>query len=160
MTRDELLKQLAENRKQFEALIESVPAEARIKPGACGEWSLKDVLVHISRWESEIVSVLFQAAQGSVPQSEVFNPDYLKVNEIWYQESKDRDLERALDDFHAVRNQLLRRLKDLPEQYLTDPSKYAWMKGHALIGLVKDIALEHEAEHLRELQSWQATLSA
>lgn len=160
MTRDELLKQLAENRRQFEDLIESIPADARVRPGACGEWSLKDVLVHLSRWESEIVSVLYQAAQGAVPQSEVFNPEYLKVNDLWYQESKDRELERVLDDFHAVRSQLLRRLKDLPEQHLTDPARYPWMKGHALLGLVKDVVLEHEAEHLSELKSWQATLSA
>jgi hypothetical protein len=160
MTRDELLKQLAENRKQLSDLIEGVPAEELVKPGAYGEWSVKDVLVHISHWESEVIIVLFQAAQGAKPESEVFNPEYLKVNEVWYQENKDRELDRVLDDFHAVRNQLLRRLKTYPEKDLTDSSRYSWMKGQALLTLVKEIVLDHEAEHLQGLQPWRASLAA
>ncbi|MRR31352.1 ClbS/DfsB family four-helix bundle protein, partial [bacterium] len=92
--------------------------------------------------------------------SEVFNPEFLKVNEIWYQEAKDRPLERVLDDFQAVRAQLVRRLKDFPEIPLITPGHYPWMKSHALILLVKDIVLDHEEEHLAGLKTWRATLSA
>lgn len=159
MTKEELLKLLESNRAELNAIMEGVPSEELIKPGAYGQWSVKDVLVHISRWESEIIKVLFQAAQGAKPQSEVFNPEFLKVNEVWYQEAKDRPLERVLDDFHAVRAQLVRRLKDYPEKPLTTPGHYPWMKSHALILLVKDIVLDHEEEHLAGLKTWRATLS-
>ena len=115
MTRDELLQHMEQNRTELNALLEGVPANALTRPGACGDWSVKDVLVHISRWEAEVIKVLFQAQQGGKPQSEVFNPEYLKVNDLWHQEAKDRPLERVLEDFSAVRMQLVRRLKDFPE---------------------------------------------
>lgn len=158
MTKAELLEQMAENRAQLNALLDGVPQDELIKPGACGEWSVKDVLEHISRWESELIQVLFQAAQGAEPHSEVFNPEYLKVNEAWYQESKDRPLERVLDDFQAVRKQLVKRVTSFPDPQLTAPDAYPWMKNHALIGLLKEIALEHEVEHLEGLRVWRATL--
>lgn len=160
MTKEELLKLLESNRAELNALIDDVPLEELVKPGAYGQWSVKDVLVHISRWESEIIKVLFQAAQGVKPQSEVFNPEFLKVNEVWYQEAKDRPLERVLDDFHAVRAQLVRRLKDFPENPLITPGNYPWMKSHALILLVKDIVLDHEEEHIAGLKTWRASISA
>lgn len=160
MTRDELLKLLENNRAELNALLKDVPEDALVKPGAYGEWSVKDVMVHISRWESEIIKVLFQAAQGAKPQSEVFNPEYLKVNDAWYLEAKDRPLDRVQDDFQAVRAQLVRRLKDFPEKSLVTPGFYPWMKNHALIMLVKDIVLDHEAEHLAGLKTWRASLPA
>lgn len=159
MTRDELLQHMEQNRTELNALLEGVPADALTRPGACGDWSVKDVLVHISRWEAEVIKVLFQAQQGGKPQSEVFNSEYLKVNDLWYQEAKDRPLEHVLEDFSAVRMQLVRRLKDFPEKALTKPGNYPWMK-HALIVLVQDIALDHEQEHLEGLKIWRASLSA
>lgn len=160
MTKDELLKQLAENRAQLNALLDDASAEELASPGACGEWSAKDVLVHISRWESELIRVLFQAAQGATPESEVFNPEYLKVNEAWYQESKDRPLELVLNDFQSVRKQLVRRITEYPEELLTSPAQYSWMQNHALISLLKDIALDHELEHLNGLKTWRAALAS
>ena len=159
MTRDELLQQLEHTRNELNALLEGVPADALIRPGAYGNWSVKDVLVHISRWEAEIIKVLFQAQQGGKPQSEIFNPEYLKVNDLWHQEAKDRPLERVLEDFSSVHTQLVRRLKDFPEKALITPGNYPWMK-HALIDLVKDIAVDHEQEHLEGLKVLLASLSA
>ncbi len=158
MTKDELLKQLAENRAQLNALIQDVSEEALTQPGAYGEWSVKDVLEHISRWESELIQVLFQAAQGAEPESEVFNPEYLKVNEVWYQESKDRPLDRVQADFQAVRKQLIKRLTTFPDPQLTTLGVYPWMKKQALIDLIKNIALDHEVEHLEGLKPWRAAL--
>jgi len=158
MNKDELLTQLDHNRAELNALLEGIPAERLIQPGAYGEWSVKDVLVHISRWEAEVIKVLFQAQQGSKPQSEIFNPEYLKVNDLWYQETKERPLELVMDDFSAVRIQLVRRLKEYPEKALTTPGFYPWMK-NALINLVKDIALDHEQEHLEGLKRWHESLA-
>lgn len=160
MTKDELLRQLAENRAQWNALIESLSTEELIRPDACGYWSVKDVLVHISRWEAEAIKALFQADQNATPDCEYFNADYLKVNEVWYQESKDRELERVLADYHAVRKQLVQRLTAFPEPELTDPARYPWMNHHGLIVLVKEIALDHEVDHLQGLKSWRTALSA
>ena len=159
MTKDELLQLMSENRKQLNVLLDGVQPEDMIKPGAYGVWSVKDVLVHISRWESEMIKVLFQAGQEGKPQSDIFNPEFLKVNEVWYQESKDRELERVQDDFVSVRKQLVRRIEEFPEQSLTDPARYPWMKNHALIGLVKEIVFDHEEEHLEGLKAWHAALA-
>ena len=42
-----------------------------IQPGVVGQWSLKDILVHLTLWEAELVTLLFQARQGQKPSHEI-----------------------------------------------------------------------------------------
>lgn len=156
MERQELLDALNHTRAELEKAISGLSAAQMTQPGAAGEWSVKDILLHLCLWEAEMVKTLYLAAQDQKkPATEIFNPEYLKVNDRWYAENKDRPLEQVLNDLRAVRPQLLRRLAELSDDQLCKPAYYAWMGKHALSNLVKDICIEHEQEHIEQIQSWR-----
>ena len=159
MTRNDLTELLSRTRAGMEQAIAGLTDAQMTQPGPAGEWSIKDILLHLSLWEAEMVKTLYQAAHEQKPSTEIFNPEYLKVNDRWYAENKDRPLNFVLQDFRAVRLQLLRRLADLNDDQLLKPGYYAWMDKNALAGLVEDICVGHEQEHIEQILAWRKTIT-
>ncbi|HLJ81222.1 MAG TPA: maleylpyruvate isomerase N-terminal domain-containing protein, partial [Ktedonobacterales bacterium] len=63
MSKSVLLEKLDAARTQWDALIAEVP-EARItRPGAAGDWSVKDVLAHVAvyeRWTADQLNAMMR----------------------------------------------------------------------------------------------------
>jgi hypothetical protein len=56
MTKSEILTALNEGRERFLEAIEDLTPDKMKETGVVGEWSVKDILVHLTRWEAELVS--------------------------------------------------------------------------------------------------------
>ena len=64
MDRRKLLERLD---REWQAVLQSfqdVPDEAMLEPGVVGEWSMKDLLGHITTWEDEAIKALDVMMQG------------------------------------------------------------------------------------------------
>jgi hypothetical protein len=153
--KNEVLEALEREREGFLDLIDGLPEQDMQQPGVAGDWSIKDILVHLCRWEAELVKLLWQAHQGQVPTTvQVGGLDVETVNARWYRESRDRPLERALEDFHTVRNQTLRRVESFSEKDLNDARRYPWLDGKPLWEWIEADSFGHEAEHAAEIRLW------
>ena len=73
MNKRELLDELESSRERFLELIDDLADDAFEEPGVNGAWSLKDVLAHLTRWEAELVKLLWQVSQGQAPTSAHFS---------------------------------------------------------------------------------------
>jgi hypothetical protein len=156
MNKEAILKELELSREDFLDAIEGLSEEMLLQPGVVGEWSIKDILIHLTRWEAELVKLLWQAKQGKSPSTAHFSKvDVDKMNASWYQESLPRSLEMALEDFHGVRNQTIRRAEDFSDKELTDPKKYPWLKNAPLWQWIAGDSFEHEAEHAAQIRAWR-----
>jgi hypothetical protein len=155
MTKNELILLLETERSKFDDLLDQIPDPQMALPGTIGEWSVKDTLAHLSRWEAELIKFLFQV-RGLVerPDSLLFATDEDKINAAWQKESQDRELEMVEDDFDAVRRQVIRQLKNFTDKDLLDPKRFPWMDGKPLAELVKDVCVGHEAEHRQMVETW------
>lgn len=155
MEKNELLKALEDSREQFMTLIEDLADEDMQIPGVVGEWSIKDILIHISRWEAELVKLLWQVQQNQKPSSLLLNNVNVdEINDRWYQESQSRPLGRVLDDFESVRLQTMLRVEDFSDQELTDQKRYPWMHGDPLWKWIAADSYEHDAEHAEDIRIW------
>ncbi len=156
MNKVELITALTQSREKFLEALEGLSEEAMLEPGVVGEWSVKDVLAHISRWEAELVKLLWQARQGVKPTTQLNSqePDE-EINARWQQEDRSRPLERILQDFHGVRNQTIRRLEAFTEQELNDPQRFPWLEGKPLWRWVAGDSFKHEIEHLEQIITWR-----
>lgn len=156
MNKKELLVALEEQREAFMDVIENLSEEQLTTPGVAGKWSVKDILSHISRWEAELVTSLWQISQGQKPGTVLFNMKGTvdDVNRAWYEQTAGRELTRVLDDFHAVRNQTILRLEDFSDNDLTNPKRYPYMEGTPLWQYIENNSFGHEAEHLPDIQGW------
>lgn len=137
--------------------IEELPDEALLEPGVMGEWSVADILAHITAWESEMVTGLMRIKQGKKPTKmlEAFQ-DVDGYNARRYEENKGRDIERIFDDLQGVRVQLEQWLEEFSEKELTDPQRYDWSAALPLAHIIKENSYGHDAEHLPDIERFAA----
>jgi len=157
MTKDEILDALEDGREKFLDAIDGLTDEAMQEPGVCRDWSLKDLLSHITRWEAELVKMLWETSQGEQPTTAQFGKISVdELNAAWQDESAARPLEQVMDDYIAVRKQTSRRVNAFSDEELNDPKRYPWLKGQALWERVSIDSFGHEEEHLLQVQEWRA----
>jgi hypothetical protein len=156
MNKRELLNELESSRETFLELIDDLSDEDFEEPSVNREWSLKDVLAHLTRWEAELVKLLWQASQGQVPSSAHFSRVSVDtLNGKWYAEMRARGLDLILEDFHTVRTQTTRRLEDFSDQELSDPNRYRWLGKKPLWAWIAADSFEHESEHAQQVKAWK-----
>lgn len=157
MTKDEILDALEDEREKFLDAIDGLSEEAMLEPGVVGEWSIKDILCHLSMWEAEMVKILWQTAQDEKPATAHFTQTNVDItNAAWQQNAQDRPLERVLADFQAVRKQTARRVEAFEDEELEDPQRAPWQKGVPLWQWIASDSFEHEAEHAAQISAWRA----
>jgi hypothetical protein len=152
MEKDKLISALENGRAEFLECIQDLSNDVLEIPGVIDNWSVKDILVHLTRWEAEIIKLVWQVGKGIPPTTAHFVQSSVdETNERWYQESRSRLLKVVLDDFLGVRNQTIRRVKDLSQVELTDHL----LSGKPLWEWIANDSFGHEAEHMAQIKSWQ-----
>jgi uncharacterized damage-inducible protein DinB len=161
MNAAEILDSLDESRERLLVALESLPDEAFYAPGAVGDWTLADLLVHLTAWESEMVTGLMHINQGKRPDKLLAAFDDVDgYNLRTFQANQGRELDRIFDDLQRVRLHLEQWLEEFSDRDLTDPQRFPWSKGFSLAHLIKENSFGHEQEHLPEIDAfvarWQA----
>lgn len=154
MHKAEIINELKAARAELLAALDGLEPGAMLRAGAVGIWSVKDVLAHLTAWQSELVTAL-NKAQGRGTPNIVKIDDVDEWNAQQYQVNASRPLEVVWSDFEAVHNMLVTMLEDYNERHLTDGRRFNWMEGEPLSYLVQDIATWHEQEHAAEIREWR-----
>lgn len=156
MEKKELLEALEDERQEMVELLEDLPDEALQTPGVIGDWTIKDILNHLTFWEGQVVTLLYQARQGMPrPSTAHFGKETVDaLNARWYATGLERPLETVWQDWLGVRKQLIRRVAEMTEQDLNDPDRYRWLQGKPLYEWVLNDSIEHEAEHADQIREW------
>ena len=137
MTKDEILDALEDGRERFLDDIAGLSENTLIEPGVIGDWSVKDILAHISAWEAELVKLLWQVSQERIPASLLVEDVSVDdLNAAWQAETHKRPLERVLGDFAGVRKQTSRRVEAFSDADFNDAGRFAWLKGEPLDDII------------------------
>lgn len=155
MSKREVIEELKAARASLLDAIAGLPDEALLRVGAVGVWSVKDVLAHLTAWESELVTALSKLDAKRAPAI-LDIEDIDDWNAEQYRISAPRPLAAVLEDFAGVHKHLLRAVEDLDERTLTDNRRFPWMEGEPLSYLVAENATWHEQEHADEIRAWRA----
>ena len=155
MNRDELLEQLENSRIQLLELLELIPDDSLVEPGTMGEWSIADILVHLTAWESELVTFLMQLDQGKKPEKWLNALKNIEAYNIQrHRDTQGRDLDRIFDDFHGVRIHLEQWLEEFSDLQLNDPDIYEWTRGRPLWLIIEECSFGHETEHIENIKAF------
>jgi len=158
MNKPTLLSSLDSSRQQLLAAIDGLSDDELTQPGVMDDWSVKDLLSHLTAWEAEGVKLLTQARAGKRPAFlDLGNTDTL--NAKWYKETKKRPLDRVLADFESVRKQTVKQVEAWSDKELSDPNLFKWLDGNPLWKWIADETFEHEAEHIEQIKQWRENLS-
>jgi len=153
----QLLDGLRDEEAGWEALLQDIGEDHMTQPGVAGEWSIKDIVAHLTGWRRRTVA-RFQAALRHEPPPPPLWPSHLQTDDeinAWiYAASRDLPLADVLRDSREVFEQLVETLGAFPAADLLDPARFPWLEsgdlpltGAALFGHF------HE-EHEPDMRAW------
>lgn len=155
MSKSQLLSELQNEQAAWEALLGAIGEEHMTEPGVAGEWSIKDIVAHITGWRRRTVA-RFQAAQQHQPALEPPWPPHMQTDDeinVWmYASSRERPLAAILQEDRAVFQQLVDALSAFPEAELMDTHRFAWLEGYPLSGAL--FFGHFHDEHEQDMRAW------
>jgi uncharacterized damage-inducible protein DinB len=125
MNKSRLLNWLRAERRQFEALLDDI-GEARMEqPGVAGEWSVKDIVAHLTTWNRDIL-LRIRAAQNNEPDPPPPWPAHLEgedtINAWIYEAHRDRPVRDVLAESRRDFQEYLAIIESLPDDIPIHPT--------------------------------------
>ena len=115
-----------------------------------GEWSVKDILVHLSAWEKYLLDRLSYVMTGMNPLYPAMTTwdDVHRFNAQVYAENKDRPLTSVVIEFRSLYRGVMTVLEALSDEQLTKPYSYDFPDDSLnLLQLIRANTCEHYREH-------------
>ena len=155
MSKSQLLNNLQEENKQWEVLLAQI-GEARMEqPGVAGDWTIKDIVAHLTGWRRRTVLRL-QAAQRGEENPPMPWPAHLQTDDeinAWiYETNRNRPVREVLNDSRQIFQQLVAAIEALPEAELMDPHHFPWMQGRLLTA--EEVFAHFHEEHEPDMRAW------
>lgn len=152
MNVEKLIETLQVERTDWNKLISSVGENRMELPGALGDWSVKDLIAHITWAERETLLILEDRLDQS---SELWYVDQELRKQIIYQENRERPLADVLVDAHNVFAELIAGIEALKEEALHDPGYFNgmpadWVPWEVIVANT----YYHYRAHAPELRVW------
>jgi hypothetical protein len=151
MQRAELLAQLHSEQKAWESLLAQIGEDRMDEPGVQGDWSIKDIVAHLTAWRRRTVGRLEAVAKGQPEPKAPWPADLQEDDEInaWFhQRDSGKSVAEVLSESRRVFDQLASAIEKLPVEALDDPARLPWMQGAPVTGatLFGHFHDEHEAD--------------
>ena len=158
MNKSELLNELQKEYGQWKALLDQIGPARMDQPGVNGDWSMKDIVAHLTGWRRRTVARL-QAAQRGESEPPPPWPVHLQTDDeinAWiYESNHGRSVREVLDESHQVFQQLLAAIEALPDEVLMEPQRYLpWLEGNPFNAA--GIFAHFHDEHEPDIRAWLA----
>lgn len=148
--RSELLAELDLEWANIERICAGLSQAKMIAPGVEGEWSVKDILCHLSAWEKYLLDRLGMVMTGQPPLYPVMNSwdDVHRFNAQVYKENKDRPLTSVIIEFRSLYRGVMTMIEALNEDQFSKPYSYDFPDDSiTLLQLIRANTCEHYREH-------------
>lgn len=152
LTVSELLDLVEETFGSWMQLLESVPGNRFEQAGVSGDWSLKDIIAHMTWHEEQMVEameahVLVGSEWWQLPTDE--------RNAHIYEEYKSAPLQDVLDDATATHQQLIHWIGTLANEDLNEPGRFEEMPPDWLFGdILSQNTYLHYGDHAASVARW------
>ena len=158
MDKQELLETMKTTRAEWDALLTEVGEPRMTVAGVTGNWSVKDVVAHLTAWEKRTVARLIAVRQGGKPEPAPWPPNTSEEEEnAWiYEANRKRSLRDVLDDSRRVHDQVMKQLQPVTDEELNERGRFSWLDGNKLVESIPGNTYEHYQEHGELIRKWLA----
>jgi hypothetical protein len=154
-TKAELLQFVQDGRHQFKAILNEIPQERMEEKGVETNWSVKDILAHITAWETKMTQVLgAMQTSDERPDWPVGDEGVDALNATFYEANKNKPLAQVLTEFEASYPRALAATEAMSETDLFNPDRFAWRKGRPLWWMVAGNTFGHYWDHIPNIEAW------
>ncbi len=162
-TREHLLVTLQAERARWEALLAEAGEERLVHPGVVGDWSVKDVLGHLTAYLRYWGAQLRGATTGVPPTPrDLFDTETVperystfdEQNAAIYALYAPLPLPVVLAKWRAAWELVTDAVVALDEQDITTPGRFPWAGDRPLGEAMAGDTYEHAAAHAAEVRAW------
>lgn len=158
----QLLDDLRDEQAGWEELLHDIGEDHMTQPGVAGQWSIKDIVAHLTGWRRRTVA-RFQAALRHEPAPPPAWPPHLQTDDeinAWiYAANRDLPLADVLREARDVYEKLERALDAFPAADLFDPASFPWL-GAEDFPLTGALFYGHfHEEHEPDMRAWLARIT-
>lgn len=153
MTKADVIDKMQAGHRQWEALIAQVPRERMTEPGVMGEWSVKDIIAHVTWGEAEITEVFRRHA---LVGSDLWNLPQDERNAAMVAASRAHSLDDVLAEAERSYPALLAAVQALDgDDDLNDAARYTDMPPHwRPWQLIAGNTYDHYPDHIPAIRAW------
>lgn len=160
ITKRQLLDRIEHAHAEFEAAFAGLSDAQMAEPGAQNDWSIKDILAHVTFWHRRL-SYLLGCAQRGEPFVSLRQPgeegsaSVDRANAENYAANRDRPLSELRAEYAQAYDQALASVAALTDADLQADSQISANLGGPVLELIAGDTYEHYQEHLPPIQAWR-----
>ena len=152
IAKEVFLRRLRGGRAQWEAALSDVGIERMEIPGVAGEWTVKDVIAHVTWYELEMIEMLQTRTMES---SALWALDREARNAAIYEANRDRPTDEVLAEAAQAYHDLEALVEGLDDEDLNDPARFADMPDEwEPWRIIASNSYGHYQEHIPDIRAW------
>lgn len=150
--RDALLAELDASREGFHEALANVDAELVNVPGVVGEWSVRDLVVHVAAWAAHGAGAMALAVSGRGSEFAYSRADTDAMNERFAAQGRALSPREALAREEAAFGAFRGAIAELDPALLGERLG----NGDTVEAVIRYDGADHYAEHAEHLRAWFA----
>jgi hypothetical protein len=151
MNKTEFINKVKTTHKEYATALEGLSDPQLTQLKTCGEWSVKDVIAHVTWHERQMVGVISTRTLRGSPW---WNLSLEERNAAIHAENKDRSLEEVLKEARIVFEELTTQLESLSEADLYTAENFKDMPPEwKPWEVIASNTFEHYPDHARDIRA-------
>jgi len=145
VSKERILSRLEQAWQAFLESFADLPESALFEVGVCGQWSIRDLMAHVTTWEEETLKALPIIIEGKSPPKYATYGGIDAFNTLQYEKKRNLSLGQVKKDLILTHQRLVYFLKDVPETAFTPR-------------LVRRLGIDtyrHYREHTEQIGKWR-----
>ena len=140
--------------------IEGFPESAWETPGACGVWSVKDIIAHLASYEHVLVDVLTTfVSSNSTPYLSKFTDPGGNFNDLEVAARKGKSVKEVLREFNDTYAQVMSLITRIPVETFRQTGTIPWYgMEYALDDYIVYAYYGHKREHSAQIAVFRDNL--
>ena len=148
MTRQQLLRKLETAWQDFTASYADLPDPELLTPGVTGQWSVRDIIAHVTTWEGEALKHLPAILEGRrPPRYSVLHGGIDAFNASTTKQKAGMSLEEVLRQQLVVHQRLVELIEQAPEDQLAGETRFRRR--------LRLDTYQHYAKHAAAIRRWR-----
>jgi hypothetical protein len=125
MKKDQVIRKIEQAWQDFTGSYAGLPAESLLAVGAMGEWSVKDIIAHVSAWEGEALKYLPLILEGRrTPRYSVLYGGIDAFNALATEKARQLSLDEVIRKAGETHARLIAYLENAPEDQFTSETRF------------------------------------
>ncbi|HEY5003243.1 MAG TPA: DinB family protein [Ktedonobacteraceae bacterium] len=135
--------------------VEDFPEDQWDTPGACGDWSVKDTIAHLTSYEHLLVDILDALVNDApTPYLDKFVNGQPEFNTSEVAARQYHTAQQIIDEYNETQLQSSDLLVKIPAEKMTQAGVIPWSKDRTLVEMI-NILYRHTNDHCTQIKAFR-----